>query len=48
MFINKIDNEKARYKDVIEMLNRKFAHKIIAMISPIYKDKNYYGATQCF
>lgn len=40
MFINKIDNEKARYKDVIEMLNGKFAHKIIAMISPIYKDKN--------
>ena len=41
MFINKIDNEKARYKDVIEMLNNKFAHKIIAMISPVYRDKKF-------
>lgn len=48
MFINKIDNEKARYKDVIEMLNGKFAHKIIAMISPIYKDKKFCGLHNVF
>lgn len=41
MFINKIDNEKARYKDVIEMLDGKFAHKIIAMISPVYRDGKF-------
>ena len=37
MFINKIDNEKARYKDVIEMLNEKFENKIVPMISPEFK-----------
>ncbi|WP_369074764.1 GTP-binding protein, partial [Klebsiella pneumoniae] len=33
MFINKIDNEKARYKDAIEMLREKYDNKIVPMIS---------------
>ena len=41
MFINKIDNEKARYKDVIEMLNEKFENKIVPMISPEFKDGKF-------
>ncbi|WAW14967.1 elongation factor G [Peptostreptococcus equinus] len=41
MFINKIDNEKARYKDVIEMLNDKFENKIVPMISPEFKDGKF-------
>ncbi len=41
MFINKIDNEKARYKDVIEMLNNKFENKIVPMISPEFKDGKF-------
>ena len=41
MFINKIDNEKARYKDAIEMLRKKYDNKIAPMISPIYKDKKF-------
>lgn len=41
MFINKIDNEKARYKDVIEMLNAKFENKIVPMISPEFKDGKF-------
>lgn len=58
MFINKIDNEKARYKDVIEMLNEKFENKIVPMISPEFKDgkfvklhnvfENYEGLDQEF
>ena len=41
MFINKIDNEKARYKDAIAMLREKYDNKIVPMISPIYKDKKF-------
>lgn len=41
MFINKIDNEKARYKDAIEMLRKKYDNKIVPMISPVYKDKKF-------
>lgn len=41
MFINKIDNEKARYKDVIEMLDAKFENKIVPMISPEFKDGKF-------
>ena len=41
MFINKIDNEKARYKDAIEMLREKYDNKIVPMISPVYKDKKF-------
>lgn len=41
MFINKIDNEKVRYKDVIVMLREKYNNKIVFMISFIYKDKNF-------
>ena len=41
MFINKIDNEKARYKDAIEMLREKYDNKIVPMISPIDKDKKF-------
>lgn len=41
MFINKIDNEKARYKDAIAMLREKYDNKIVPMISPIYKDKQF-------
>ena len=41
MFINKIDNEKARYKDAIAMLREKYDNKIVPMISPAYKDKQF-------
>jgi len=41
MFINKIDNEKARYKDAIEMLRDKYGNKVVPMIIPIYKDKKF-------
>ena len=41
MFINKIDNEKARYKDAIAMLREKYGNKIVPMIIPIYKDKKF-------
>lgn len=41
MFVNKIDYEKARYKDVIEMLNNKFKNKIVPMISPEFKDGKF-------
>ena len=35
MFINKIDNEKARYKDAIAMLRDKYGSKVVPMIIPI-------------
>lgn len=41
LFINKIDEEKARYKDVIEMLNERFDNKIVPMISPEFKDGKF-------
>lgn len=41
MFINKIDNEKARYKDAIDMLREKYDKKIVPMIIPEYKDKKF-------
>ena len=41
MFINKIDNEKARYKDAIAMLREKYDNNIVPMISPVYKDKQF-------
>ena len=41
IFINKIDNEKARYKDAIEMLRDKYGSKVVPMIIPIYKDKKF-------
>lgn len=41
MFINKIDNEKARYKDVIAMLDEKFENKIVPMISPEFSDGKF-------
>ncbi|MEG1311043.1 MAG: elongation factor G [Peptostreptococcaceae bacterium] len=41
MFINKIDNEKARYKDTLAILREKYGNKIVPMIIPIYKDKRF-------
>jgi len=41
MFINKIDNEKARYKDTLVMLREKYGNKVVPMIIPIYKDKQF-------
>lgn len=41
MFINKIDNEKARYKDVIEMLDNRFENKIVPMISPEFNNGKF-------
>ncbi len=41
MFINKIDNEKARYKDTLSMLREKYGNKVVPMIIPIYKDKEF-------
>ena len=41
MFINKIDNEKARYKDTLDMLRGKYGNKVVPMIIPIYKDKKF-------
>lgn len=37
IFINKIDNEKSRYKDLIEELREKYNNKIIPMYMPIYE-----------
>ena len=41
MFINKIDNEKSRYKDTLEMLRKEYGNKIVPMIIPIYKEKKF-------
>ena len=41
MFINKIDNEKARYKDTLSMLRNKYGNKVVPMIIPIYKNKEF-------
>jgi len=41
MFINKIDNEKSRYKDTLQMLRDKYGNKVVPMIIPIYKDKKF-------
>ena len=41
MFINKIDNEKSRYKDTLAMLRDTYGNKIVPMIIPIYKDKQF-------
>ena len=45
MFINKIDNEKSRYKDTLEILREQYGNKIVPMIIPIYKDKKICEAT---
>lgn len=41
MFINKIDNEKARYKDTLAMLRETYGNKVVPMIIPIYKNKQF-------
>ena len=41
MFINKIDNEKARYKDAIAMLRERYSNKVVPMLIPIYRDKKF-------
>ncbi len=41
IFINKIDNEKAIYKNLIEQLREKYNNKIIPMYIPIYKDRKF-------
>ena len=41
MFINKIDNEKSRYKDTLSTLREQYGNKVIPMIIPIYKDKQF-------
>lgn len=41
IFINKIDHEKARYKELISELREKFSNKIVPMLMPIYKDKKF-------
>lgn len=41
MFINKIDNEKARYKDTLAMLRESYGNKVVPMIIPIYKNKQF-------
>lgn len=41
IFINKIDNEKARYKDTLASLRDKYGKNIVPMIIPIYKDKKF-------
>ncbi|MEG1410691.1 MAG: elongation factor G [Terrisporobacter sp.] len=37
IFINKIDNEKSIYKDLIEELREKYSNKIIPMYMPVYE-----------
>ena len=39
IFINKIDNEKSKYKELIEELREKYSNKIVPMYIPIYKDR---------
>ena len=41
MFINKIDNEKARYKDTLAMLRENYGSRVVPMIIPIYKNKEF-------
>ena len=41
MFINKIDNEKARYKDTLALLREQYGNKVVPMLIPIYKDKKF-------
>ncbi len=41
MFINKIDNEKARYKDTLSMLRDTYGNKVVPMLIPIYKNKEF-------
>lgn len=41
IFINKIDNEKSRYKDLIEELREKYSNKIIPMYMPEYKEGKF-------
>ena len=41
MFINKIDNEKSRYKDTLAMLREKYGNKVVPMIIPIYENKEF-------
>lgn len=41
IFINKIDSEKARYKELIEELREKYSNKIVPMYIPIYEDNKF-------
>ncbi len=41
MFINKIDNEKARYKDTLAMLRENYGTRVVPMIIPIYENKQF-------
>lgn len=41
IFINKIDNDKSRYKDLIEELRDKYSNKIVPMYMPIYKGDEF-------
>lgn len=41
IFINKIDNDKSRYKDLIEQLRDKYSNKIVPMYMPIYSGDEF-------
>lgn len=41
IFINKIDNDKSRYKDLIEELRDKYSNKIVPMYMPIYNGEEF-------
>ena len=41
IFINKIDNDKSRYKDLIEELRDKYSNKIVPMYMPIYSGEEF-------
>ena len=41
IFINKIDSEKANYKELIEELREKYSNKIVPMYMPIYEGDKF-------
>ena len=41
IFINKIDSEKANYKELIEELREKYSNKIVPMYIPIYEGDKF-------
>ncbi|WP_278683388.1 elongation factor G [Paraclostridium bifermentans] len=41
IFINKIDNDKSRYKKLIEELRDKYSNKIVPMYMPIYNGEEF-------
>lgn len=48
IFINKIDSEKARYRELIEELREKYSNKVVPMYMPIYDGDKFKGLHNIF